>query len=193
MEMEGDLVRNGTIEHFTGSAWMDREFGTWTPTENQKGWDWFSVQLENGCELMCYRLRNDVGETSPYSSGTYVDREGNAHVLTVDEFSIEPTGEWKSPNSGATYPSGWEVRVPHLEIEMTVIPVMKEQELDTRGTTMIVYWEGACDVAARIEGAAVPGRAYVELVGYDRSHDQPNLARFLMGNSLEFLAKMILK
>ncbi len=46
---------------FSGSAWMDREFGTWTPTENQKGWDWFSIQLENKRELMCYQLRNSDG------------------------------------------------------------------------------------------------------------------------------------
>ena len=58
MEMEGDLIWNGETEHFTGSAWMDREFGTWTPTENQKGWDWFSIQLDNECELMCYQFRN---------------------------------------------------------------------------------------------------------------------------------------
>lgn len=193
MRLEGDITRNGRAEHFTGSAWMDREFGTWTPTENQKGWDWFSVQLENDCELMCYRLRNGSGETSPFSSGTFVDRDGNFRTIASGEFSIEPLGQWKSPNSGAVYPSGWKICVPGMGIEMTVTPVIKNQELDTRGTTMIVYWEGACDVEASIEGSSVKGQAYAELVGYDRSHDQPNLARFLMGNSLEFLAKMIIK
>jgi len=193
MKIDGDLMRGGKAEHFTGSAWMDREFGTWTPTENQKGWDWFSVQLDNGCELMCYRLRNGIGETSPYSSGTFVDQEGNARTLSNDEFSIGWTGKWKSPSSGAEYPSGWIVKVPHLAMELTVTPVIKNQELDTRGTTMIVYWEGACDVSAIVSGEPVSGNAYVELVGYDRSHDQPNLARFLMGNSYEFLVKMIVK
>ena len=193
MSVEGDIVRNGNTEHFDGSAWMDREFGTWTPTENQKGWDWFSVQLENDCELMCYRLRNGSGETSPYSSGTFVGPGGDSRPLSTDEFTIVPLGEWKSPHSGATYPSGWKITVPNLDIEMSVTPILKDQELDTRGTTMIVYWEGACDVKAKVKDVEVPGRAYVELVGYDRSHDQPNLARFLMGNSLEFLAKMIIK
>lgn len=191
MEIEGDLTENGEPEHFTGSAWMDREFGTWTPTENQKGWDWFSIQFDNSCELMCYRLRNSLGQTSPFSSGTFVDREGDARVLTMDEFSIDPTGEWKSPKSGAVYPSGWVIKVPSLDLEVTVTPVLLDQELDTRGTTMIVYWEGACDVTANVSGENVSGNAYVELVGYDRSHDQPNLARFLMGNSLEFVEKMI--
>ena len=186
MEMEGDLIWNGETEHFTGAAWMDREFGTWTPTENQKGWDWFSIQLDNNCELMCYQLRNSEGRTSPFSSGTYVNERGESEHLTHDDFTIEPTGDWKSPVSKATYPSGWRVKVPKMGLDLTVAPVTADQELDTRGTTMIIYWEGACEVAGKAGEFDVKGRAYVELVGYDRSHDQPNLAYFLMGNQFEF-------
>ena len=186
MEMEGDLIWNGTAEHFTGSAWMDREFGTWTPTENQKGWDWFSIQLDNNCELMCYQLRNSKGATSPFSSGTYINENGEFEHLTHEDFTIEPTGFWKSPRTNATYPSGWRVHVPKMGLDLTVSPVTQDQELDTRGTTMIIYWEGACEVEGKAGEFDVKGRAYVELVGYDRSHDQPNLAYFLMGNQFEF-------
>ena len=186
MEMEGDLIWNGETEHFTGSAWMDREFGTWTPTENQKGWDWFSIQLDNNCELMCYQLRNSEGVASPFSSGTYVNENGEFQHLTHEDFTIEPTGYWKSPRTNATYPSGWRVKAPKLALELEIAPVIEDQELDTRGTTMIVYWEGACEVAGKAGEADVAGRAYVELVGYDRSHDQPNLAYFLMGSQFEF-------
>ncbi len=189
MEMEGDLIWNSATEHFNGAAWMDREFGTWTPTENQKGWDWFSIQLANDTELMCYQLRNSAGGVSDFSSGTYVGKDGEFTPLGKSDFTIEPTGFWKSPNTGATYPSGWNVKVPKFDLDLTVTPVMENQELDTRGTTMIVYWEGACEVAGRADGADVLGRAYVELVGYDRSHDSPNLAYFLMGNQFEFPAK----
>ncbi|MEO7673693.1 MAG: lipocalin family protein, partial [Pyrinomonadaceae bacterium] len=177
-------------EHFTGSAWMDREFGTWTPTENQKGWDWFSIQLDNDCELMVYQLRNSAGERSPFSSGSLCYRNGEHFAVTSDDFSITPTGSWKSPVSGAEYPSGWLVSVPEKKVSLKVVPVIDNQELDTRGTTMIVYWEGACDVTGDFGGESVSGNAYVELVGYDRSHDQPNLSRFLLGNSLDFLKKI---
>lgn len=189
MDMEGDLYWNGKVEHFTGSAWMDREFGTWAPTENQKGWDWFSIQLENNTELMCYQLRNSSNGVSPHSSGTFVDETGEFTPLSNDDFKIEPTGFWKSPHSGATYPSGWKVTCIPREIELTVTPVIPDQELDSRGTTMIVYWEGACTVSGTVKGEEVGGKAYVELVGYDRSHDQPNLAYFLLGNDFEFPSK----
>jgi len=187
MEMDGDVIWNGESEHFTGSAWMDREFGTWTPTENQKGWDWFSVQLDNETELMCYQLRNQAGGVSPFSSGTFIDKDGNSTFLTHEDFKIKPTGYWKSPGTKAVYPSGWKITVPKFGLDLTVAPVIENQELDTRGTTMIVYWEGACEVS----GKDVSGKAYVELVGYDRSHDAPNLAYFLMGNSFEFPPKSI--
>lgn len=189
MEMEGDLAWKGETEHFTGSAWMDREFGTWTPTENQKGWDWFSIQLDNDTELMCYQLRDSSNGVSEYSSGTFVEKNGDFTPLSHKDFVIEPTGFWKSPNTNATYPSGWKVKLPKYELELTVTPVIQDQELDTRGTTMIIYWEGACEVAGTYKDQAVSGRAYVELVGYDRSHDSPNLAYFLMGNSFEFPRK----
>jgi len=189
MEMEGDLIWNGETEHFTGSAWMDREFGTWTPTENQKGWDWFSIQLDNNCELMCYQLRNSANGVSAFSSGTYVNEHGEFEPLSKEDFTIEPTGYWKSPNSKAVYPSGWRVKAEKFGLDLVVTPVIEDQELDTRGTTMIIYWEGACEVVGKAGESDIKGRAYVELVGYDRSHDQPNLAYFLMGNQFEFPSK----
>lgn len=185
MEMEGDIVRNGRAEHFRGSAWMDREFGTWEPTENQKGWDWFSIQLDNGTELMCYQLRDSNDHVSAFSSGTFVAADGEFTPLKSDEFSITPTGFWKSPRSGATYPSGWRVTCERFGLDLTVTPFVRDQELDTRGTTMIIYWEGACGVEGSANGEPQAGRAYVELVGYDRSHEAPNLAYFLMGSRFE--------
>jgi Predicted secreted hydrolase len=182
MALEGSLDVDGKVEHFSGDAWMDREFGTWTPTENQKGWDWFSVQLDDQTELMCYQLRNGQNEPSSYSSGTFVNADGKSQHLDSGDFEIIPISYWKSPGTGAVYPSKWQLKVAKLDISVVVEPLMSDQELDTRGTTMIVYWEGACSVSGMSSGTGVAGNAYVELVGYDRSHDNPNLATFLIGN-----------
>ncbi|HEX8649365.1 MAG TPA: lipocalin family protein [Pyrinomonadaceae bacterium] len=185
MEAEGQITWHGTTEQFTGAAWMDREFGTWRTTENQKGWDWFSVQLSTGAEVMVYHLRNTEGQPSPFSSGTYVDGAGNWTHLKRDDFTLETVGHWQSPQTGATYPSGWRLRVPRFGIDVSIKPVLEDQELDTRGTTMIVYWEGACTVQGRHGNEETQGRSYVELVGYDRSHEQPSLTAFLFGGALD--------
>lgn len=185
MAAEGRITWRGRTERFKGSAWMDREFGTWRTTDNQKGWDWFSVQLETGAEVMVYHLRNSAGEPSPFSSGTYVDAAGNATHLSREDFMLENLDQWQSARTGATYPSGWRLRVPRFQVDVMLMPVLKDQELDTRGTTMIVYWEGACNVRGQHGLKETEGRAYVELVGYDRSHESPSLTTFLFGGALD--------
>jgi predicted secreted hydrolase len=142
---------------------------------------------------MCYRLRSGSGATSRFSSGTFVAADGTATPLTVDEFTIEATAEWESPRSGVKYPAGWIITVPKFEINLKVTPDVADQELDTRGTTMIVYWEGSCSVRDNSGGHRVGGRAYAELVGYDRSHDQPNLATFLVGSRFNFFTDLLPK
>ncbi|HEV7843268.1 MAG TPA: lipocalin family protein [Pyrinomonadaceae bacterium] len=185
MEAEGDITWNGETEHFKGSAWMDREFGTWRTTDNQKGWDWFSIQLATGAELMVYHLRDSRNRPSPFSSGTFVDERGRSTHLRREDFTLEASAFWQSPRTNAVYPGGWKLSVPRFQLELSIEPVLKDQELDTRGTTMIVYWEGACRVLGLHQGRQTEGRAYVELVGYDRSHEQPSLSAFLFGGALD--------
>src|SRR5947209_7584891 len=160
MKSEGRITWHGRTERFTGSAWMDREFGTWR-TKNQKGWDWFSVQLSSGAEVMVYHLRNSAGEPSPFSSGTFVDADGRHTHLAREDFALISLGQWTSLRTGATYPSGWRLHVPRFNIDIEITPVLKDQELDTRGTTMIVYWEGACEVRGFHGSDAIVGRFYV--------------------------------
>lgn len=182
MTAEGTITIGKQVEKVVGTSWMDREFGTWTTTENQKGWDWFSFQFDDETELMVYHIRDEFDCPSSFSSGSFIDREGNRTHLAREDFELTPTGYWKSPATDAVYPSGWRVRVAKFEIDVTVTPVLKNQELDTRGTTMVIYWEGAC-VAEGTRGAnRLTGRAYVELVGYDRSHEKPSIASFLFGS-----------
>ena len=185
MEAEGDITWNGETERFRGTAWMDREFGTWQTTRNQKGWDWFSLQLSTGAELMVYHIRGADDRPSLYSSGTFVEADGRAHHLALEDFRLEAVARWRSPRTGAIYPSGWRLTAPRFGIDVAITPVLKDQELDTRGTTMVVYWEGACAVTGRHGGAEATGRAYVELVGYDRSHESPSLTSFLFGPAID--------
>ncbi|HLM56502.1 MAG TPA: lipocalin family protein [Pyrinomonadaceae bacterium] len=185
MEAEGEMTWGGETERFRGAAWMDREFGTWKTTDGQRGWDWFSIQFSDDTELMVYHIRDREDRPSPFSSGTFVDAGGRATHLSRDDFSLEPTGRWVSPHTGAAYPSGWRLRVPRFGVDVSVTPSLKDQELDTRGTTMIVYWEGSCEVSGASGGSSVEGRAYAELVGYDRSHEQPSIFAFLFGESLD--------
>ena len=184
MNVSGQLINNSSLETFTGTAWMDREYGAW---EQAGGWDWFSIQFDDETELMIYQFKDPSGGMMGESTGTYVDRDGNCTYLKRKDFDITTAGKWTSRVTGAEYPSEWIVAVPSLDIDIKIEALLADQELDTRGTTMIVYWEGACSVTGGKLGSPVAGRAYVELVGYDRSHESVGVADFILGKPLSDL------
>ena len=149
-----------------GTSWMDHEFGSNQLREYQVGWDWFSVQLDNGVDLMLYRIRHRDGKTDPYSNGTFIFPDGRYQHLPKKEFQIDVLDRWKSPMSGAIYPSGWSVKVPAQQIELTLTPTVKNQELITKESTQVTYWEGSVKVDGNYQGHPVKGMSYVELTGY---------------------------
>lgn len=175
MEAAGELVIGDQRYPVNGTAWMDHEFGTWTMKEKIQGWDWFALQLDNGYELVAFYIRGQNGQATRFSEATLIDREGRPHRFSHDQFTVTPTGEWQSYVTKTTYPSGWRLQIPSINAEFEISPVLRAQELDTRGSTMIIYWEGANTVKGHIQGSETAGRAYVELVGYDRSHEDLTL------------------
>lgn len=166
METRGTLTLDGEALPVTGLSWMDHEFGTNQLTPEQKGWDWFSLQLDNDRELMLYVMRLADGAYDPASSGTLVAADGAWRHLELSMYEIERTGTWTSPKSGATYPSGWVVRVPSEDMELRVTPTVKDQELATGSLIGVIYWEGSVRVEGRDRGRPVTGVGYVELTGY---------------------------
>lgn len=169
------LAARGVVngESATGQAWMDHEFGSSALRENQQGWDWFSLQLDNETEVMLYVMRRTDGTPDATSSGSVITSDGRVIHVTRDQMRIAPQGSWKSPESGATYPMGWRIELPAHRITLTVRPVMREQELLTQGSTRVTYWEGAVDVSGSFAGAPVRGEGYVELTGYAGRVDAP--------------------
>lgn len=180
MEASGELFIGEKHYQVTGSAWMDHEFGTWTMKEKIQGWDWFALQLDNNQEIMAFLIRGIDGKPTKFSELTLIDSDGATRRFALDEFSIIPTGEWTSPITNTSYPNGWKLYIPSLEAEFNIDPVLKCQELDTRGSTMVVYWEGANIVTGKMLGKSISGKAYVELVGYDRSHEDLTLYDYFL-------------
>jgi predicted secreted hydrolase len=165
LDTSGIVESGGVRYRVDGVSWMDHEFGSDELQPNQSGWDWFALQLGDDRELMLYRLREKNGATTPQSSGSLVESSGKVRHLLLRDFQIQALGTWKSPHTGAAYPSGWRLRVPSESIDVTVTPVMHDQELVDRQLG-VAYWEGDCDVRGFDGRHAVRGVAYVELTGY---------------------------
>jgi predicted secreted hydrolase len=159
--VRGKLVRDGVSSDVQGLAWLDREWGSGSLGENQQGWDWFALQLQDGSSFMFYALRNRDGTRDQHSAGTWVDAAGRVQALSTCQVMIDVSDHWVSPRGGR-YPSRWRVRVPAVGLDVEARPVLANQELGTKPR----YWEGAVDVSGTREGHDTSGRGYVELVGY---------------------------
>lgn len=169
------LAAHGTMElagqtyAVEGTAWMDHEFFTNQLAPEQIGWDWLSLQLDDQTELMLFRLRRQDGSIDPSSAATYVDRNGRSRHLSSREFSLTPLGpRWTSAATGASYPIGWQVSVPSLNLSFEISTSLPQQEMTASSRFSPNYWEGAIEVAGTRGGAVVSGVGYLEMTGYDR-------------------------
>ncbi len=159
LNAQGQL--NGTT--VSGLVWMDHEFFTSPPNPTLAGWDWFAIQLANNEELMLYRLRNKSGETSLYSSGTYVDSKGLAHHLTAREMTLTPGRLWHK------YPVDWQIAIPSIGLQLTEQTTLDNQELvASQGSPSPSYWEGAVTYTGTIHQQPTQGLGYLEMTGYSQ-------------------------
>ena len=145
----------------TGSAWMDHEWFSNQLAESLRGWDWFSVQLDDGTELMLFQLRRMDGAIDPYSSGTYIARDGRPTHLPRAAFELQPLAWWTSPKTGAKYPIRWRIAVPSLHLDLECAAAIPEQELVGEDEASPTYWEGAV-----VYSGTRAGVGYLEMTGY---------------------------
>jgi len=149
-----------------GESWNDHEFSTSALDKNSIGWDWFSIQFSDSTELMLYQVRQRDGSAGKFSSGTFVRADGSTEKLSVADFTISPMETYTSKKTGAVYPSKWKLSIPKLAMDLVVTPTVQDQELLTKESTRISYWEGSSTVSGTRQGNPLSGNAYVELTGY---------------------------
>jgi len=161
LQSDGTLRLGDQQYSVTGLSWLDREWGSSALSSDQRGWDWFALQLSDGSELMFYNIRRNDNSADSHSAGTLVGPDGKTSYLRQQDVSIVVTDSWNSPRGG-TYPAGWTIDVPSQGMSLEVRPVLDDQEL----LTTVRYWEGAVDVDGVRGEQVLSGRGYVELTGY---------------------------
>ncbi len=169
LKTEGKIFLKGQGFPVQGISWMDHEFGSGQLREYQVGWDWFSIQLDDRMEFMFYQIRHKDGKIDPYSSGTIIYSDGKYQHLTNEEFQIEVLDQWNSRQSKAIYPSKWRIKIPGHRTELLLTPTAKDQELITKESTRVTYWEGSIKVEGKYQGNPVKGTGYAELTGYAKA------------------------
>jgi len=130
----------------TGNSWFDREWSTSGLAEEQQGWDWFALHLDDGSELMLYQMRKKDGSKDSYSSGILVEANGQAQTLTASQFQLQVTDFWKSSSSGIAYPINWTIIIPEQNIKLTISTQTKHQEWSKAAGFSFNYWEGSVEI-----------------------------------------------
>ncbi len=161
LKTEGKIILAGKEFSVSGFSWMDREWSTSALSEDQKGWDWFALQLDDNTEIMYYQMRKKDGTADVFSKGVFVDEKGVSQLIKNNNIVLGTTDYWESPG-GEKYPSGWNLQIPSKEIDLKITPAVKNQLMDVA----VRYWEGSVKIQGVKNGFRINGRGYVELTGY---------------------------
>ncbi len=165
LKTSGTVTVEGKAHAVTGLSWLDREWATNQLGPDQVGWDWLSLHLSDGSDLMLYQLRRRDGSADPFSSGTWRSADGTARHLKREDFTLTPVAgrTWTSTKSGGIYPLAWQIQIPAASLTVRVTAVLPDQEL---ALSPVSYWEGAVDVGGTRSGQALTGEGYLEMTGY---------------------------
>ncbi|MEM8642310.1 MAG: lipocalin-like domain-containing protein [Cyanobacteria bacterium P01_G01_bin.54] len=151
----------------TGLTWKDHEYSTSALSPGTVGWDWFSLQLDDGSALMLYDLRLEQGGIADISSGTFVSATGEAQTLDCTDWQIDVLKTWRSPTTQANYPSQWQIEIPKLDLVLNGKSLIANQELNVSTN----YWEGAVGFVGTKAGQPLTAKGYVEMTGYAKRWD----------------------
>jgi predicted secreted hydrolase len=163
-----------------GIAWFDHQWGDFVSVGGG-GWDWFAINLDDGRDITLSVVRDEFAR-EVFAYGTLIEADGSTEPLLgfsdvatpigTRRFGISPGRPWESPLTGRTYTISWSVFLePATQIDLK--PTVENQELDTRATTGVIYWEGSHEVTVLVQpedgSEPVPvdgGDAYVEITRY---------------------------
>ncbi len=156
----GRLTIAGRVHDVRGNAWLDHEWSSEVLGADAVGWDWAGINFDDGRALMAFRIRAGDGSVL-WAGGTLREGDGAARSFAPEELRFNPLRQWRSPRTGIVYPVAFRLQAGALDLVLE--PVQDDQELDSRASVGVIYWEGAVRVSS--EGRAM-GRGYLELTGY---------------------------
>lgn len=162
LDTEGYIEIDGTRHKVSGNSWLDREWSTSTLNEEQGGWDWFSIQLNDNTEIVYFQLRYKDGSVYPYNEGLIVNGDSSTVKLGTGDIVLTVLDTWKS-STGVTYPLKWQAEVVPMGKTFIVEAAFNQQELDLSTR----YWEGAVNIYDSQDEDEIIGTGYLEMTGYE--------------------------
>jgi predicted secreted hydrolase len=167
-EVSGEISFEGVTEPVSGTAWIDRQFGTFNPL-TEEDYEWFCIQLSNEMDINLWNVfsrQREIPEGSAYRLlAAYVDENTQ---ITTDDFEIERLAYHFMPDSARCYAQQWRLTstAPDLDLVITTLHQNNEVDLPFR------FFEGATYVTGSAGGLPVTGKGFAELL---HSYAQPQV------------------
>jgi predicted secreted hydrolase len=170
LKTRGIIKEKGKWIPVEGLSWMDHQWAQ-TPLTDDDKWKWFSIQLDNGCDIICFIYGNKIKT----AHASMIDKNNN--VKTTDKIEIIPGNiKYKNKKTGSEYDLDYEIKIPELEISLKTKPFKKDQEMVFE---IIKYWEGGIKAEGTMNGKKVSGSGFCELVTEPRD----NLTKYIIGKA----------
>ena len=160
LTVDGVVTVADRTQSVRGTAWLDHEWSSEYLAAEARGWDWVGINFDDGSALMAFRIRHADG-SAYWAGGAIRDASGASRPLDPASVRFTPQKRWRSTRTAIEYPVAFRVEAGPLDI--TLAPLLDDQELDSRASVGTVYWEGAVRALA---GGRQVGRGYLELTGY---------------------------
>ncbi len=160
LETVGTIKIKGKEIKVKGKSWMDHQWAN-TNYNSKIKWTWFSIQLTNDIEVVCFEFDDGKNKTYLATISYANNRQRSVHDVRL----IPLKTNWTSPMTQAKYQLGWQIKIPSLKLDLKVEPLLKKQEVLFGN---INYWEGPLEVKGRLQGKNVRGQGFLELVGYPK-------------------------
>jgi len=143
-------LSDGPVE-VSGNAWLDREWSSQLLSEDQTGWDWFSLSFESGDKLMGFRLQHT--EDEDFTAATWITADGETTAFPDGAFVATPLA-----TNAAGVPVDWRVVLAERNLDVTVAAINENAWM----ATSVPYWEGPVTVSGSHSGIG-----YLEMTGYE--------------------------
>jgi predicted secreted hydrolase len=154
IKVSGEVYWQDKWQKVTGNAWFDREWGSQMLAEDQQGWDWFSLRLNDDTALMVYRIRSTEKD---YLYGSLMKQDGSIRTLSSEDIALKSHFSQQLVTN-PSYPDSFSIEIAQEEIDITVKVINKNQIMRFG----IEYFEGMVSFSGSHQG-----QGFLEMTGYD--------------------------
>jgi len=161
LTVQGSLTLDGFTETVTGTAWIDRQWGTMnpSPTETSEQYEWFCVQLSNGMDLNIWQIFDAQGQIPDTSTYRLVSIYVNDSTdINAHDFTFDRTAYSYLPDSSRVYSQQWNFVLGDIDLEITTLHNNSEVMIPFR------FYEGTTTITGTVGGVPVTGIGFAELL-----------------------------